>query len=101
MGFGPVPREFPFYGAQPPAAGRREDQKRPCCFKYGALDARINRRMAQRSKKAFEGKSCDLPGIRVRGSQTTVSTNDTTPRYDEANAKTGLAAQPSTSSTSI
>jgi carboxymethylenebutenolidase len=74
----------PFYGAQPPAADVARI-KAPMLMQYGALDARITGGWAAYDE-ALKANHVTHEGYVYEGANHGFH-NDTTPRYDEANAK--------------
>ena len=74
----------PFYGAQPPAADVAKI-KAPMMMQYGALDTRITGGWAA-YEEALKANHVTYQGFVYEGANHGFH-NDTTPRYDEANAK--------------
>ena len=74
----------PFYGAQPPAADAARI-KAPLLLQYGALDARITGGWPA-FEEALKANHVTYQGFVYEGANHGFH-NDTTPRYDEANAK--------------
>ncbi len=74
----------PFYGAQPPAADVAKI-KAPLMLQYGALDARITGGWPA-FEEALKANHVTYQGFVYEGANHGFH-NDTTPRYDEANAK--------------
>jgi carboxymethylenebutenolidase len=74
----------PFYGAQPPAADAAKI-KAPLLLQYGALDARITGGWPA-FEEALKANHVTYQGFVYEGANHGFH-NDTTPRYDEANAK--------------
>src|SRR3984957_18116213 len=74
----------PFYGAQPPAADVAKI-KAPLMLQYGALDARITGGWPA-FEEALKANHVPYQGFVYEGANHGFH-NDTTPRYDEANAK--------------
>jgi carboxymethylenebutenolidase len=74
----------PFYGAQPPAADVARI-KTPLLLQYGALDARITGGWPA-FEEALKANHVTYQGFVYEGANHGFH-NDTTPRYDEANAK--------------
>jgi len=74
----------PFYGAQPPAADVAKI-KAPLMLQYGALDARITGGWPA-FEEALKANHVAYQGFVYEGANHGFH-NDTTPRYDEANAK--------------
>jgi carboxymethylenebutenolidase len=74
----------PFYGAQPPAADVAKI-KAPMMMQYGALDARITGGWPA-YEEALKANHVSYQGFVYEGANHGFH-NDTTPRYDEANAK--------------
>jgi carboxymethylenebutenolidase len=74
----------PFYGAQPPAADVAKI-KAPLMLQYGALDARITGGWPA-FEEALKTNHVTYQGFVYEGANHGFH-NDTTPRYDEANAK--------------
>jgi carboxymethylenebutenolidase len=74
----------PFYGAQPPAADVAKI-KAPLMLQYGALDARITGGWPA-FEEALKANHVTYQGFVYDGANHGFH-NDTTPRYDEANAK--------------
>jgi carboxymethylenebutenolidase len=74
----------PFYGAQPPAADVAKI-KAPMLMQYGALDTRITGGWAA-YEEALKTNHVTYQGYVYEGANHGFH-NDTTPRYDEANAK--------------
>jgi carboxymethylenebutenolidase len=74
----------PFYGAQPPAADVAKI-KAPLLLQYGALDARITGGWPA-FEEALKANHVTYQGYVYEGANHGFH-NDTTPRYDEANAK--------------
>jgi carboxymethylenebutenolidase len=74
----------PFYGAQPPAADAAKI-KAPLMLQYGALDARITGGWPA-FEEALKANHVPYQGFVYEGANHGFH-NDTTPRYDEANAK--------------
>ena len=74
----------PFYGAQPPAADVAKI-KAPMLMQYGALDARVTGGWAA-YEEALKANHATYQGFVYEGANHGFH-NDTTPRYDEANAK--------------
>jgi len=74
----------PFYGAQPPAADVARI-KAPLLLQYGALDARITGGWPA-FEEALKANHVTYQGFVYEGANHGFH-NDTTPRYDEANAK--------------
>jgi carboxymethylenebutenolidase len=74
----------PFYGAQPPAADVAKI-KAPLMLQYGALDSRITGGWPA-FEEALKANHATYQGFVYEGANHGFH-NDTTPRYDEANAK--------------
>jgi len=74
----------PFYGAQPPAADVAKI-KSPLMLQYGALDARITGGWPA-FEEALKANHVTYQGFVYEGANHGFH-NDTTPRYDEVNAK--------------
>jgi carboxymethylenebutenolidase len=74
----------PFYGAQPPAADVAKI-KAPMMMQYGALDTRITGGWPP-YEEALKANHVTYQGFVYEGANHGFH-NDTTPRYDEANAK--------------
>jgi carboxymethylenebutenolidase len=74
----------PFYGAQPPAADVAKIRA-PLLLQYGALDARITGGWPA-FEEALKANHVTYQGFVYEGANHGFH-NDTTPRYDEANAK--------------
>jgi carboxymethylenebutenolidase len=74
----------PFYGAQPPAADAAKI-KAPLLLQYGALDTRITGGWPA-FEEALKASHVTYQGYVYEGANHGFH-NDTTPRYDEANAK--------------
>jgi carboxymethylenebutenolidase len=74
----------PFYGAQPPAVDVAKI-KAPMMMQYGALDQRITGGWAA-YEEALKANHVTYQGFVYEGANHGFH-NDTTPRYDEANAK--------------
>jgi carboxymethylenebutenolidase len=74
----------PFYGAQPPATDVAKI-KAPLMLQYGALDARITGGWPA-FEEALKANHVTYQGFVYEGANHGFH-NDTTPRYDEANAK--------------
>ena len=74
----------PFYGAQPPATDAARI-KAPLLLQYGALDARITGGWPA-FEEALKANHVTYQGFVYEGANHGFH-NDTTPRYDEANAK--------------
>jgi len=74
----------PFYGAQPPAADAAKI-KAPLLLQYGALDTRITGGWPA-FEEALKANHVTYQGYVYEGANHGFH-NDTTPRYDEANAK--------------
>jgi carboxymethylenebutenolidase len=74
----------PYYGAQPPAADAAKI-KAPLLLQYGALDARITGGWPA-FEEALKANHVTYQGYVYEGANHGFH-NDTTPRYDEANAK--------------
>lgn len=74
----------PFYGAQPPAADVPKI-KAPLLLQYGGLDTRINAGWPA-YEEALKANHVTYTGYVYEGANHGFH-NDTTPRYDEANAK--------------
>ena len=74
----------PFYGAQPPAADAAKI-KAPLLLHYGSEDARITGGWPK-WEEALKANNNKYEGYVYQGAQHGFH-NDTTPRYDEANAK--------------
>jgi len=74
----------PFYGAQPPAADVAKI-KAPLMLQYGALDTRITGGWPA-FEEALKANHATYQGFVYEGANHGFH-NDTTPRYDEANAK--------------